>query len=101
MRHRILAAALLTICNVAPVLAEDSFIQPQNMPAGADALAKAPPDGPTYDECFQLGWVRGVHVERGEWQDFYNQCLRGEVPFESGMGVDSVKLDHHAHAPHS
>lgn len=94
MRRTILAAVLLAACNVAPSLAEDAFIQPRNLPAGADALAKAPADGPSYDDCFRLGWVRGVHVERGEWDDFYSQCRMGEVPFESGMGVDSVKLNH-------
>lgn len=101
MRHTVLVVFLLAICNVAPVLAEDSFIQPQNLPAGSDALAKALPGGPTYDDCFRLGWVRGVHVERGEWDDFYSQCLQGQVPFESGMGVDSVRFDHRANAPHS
>jgi hypothetical protein len=60
---------------------------------GADAYAQAPAR-PTYDECFKLGWVRGVHVERGEWDDFYAQCAAGQVPFASGMGVDSVRIDH-------
>jgi len=91
MRYLITTLIVLA-CAAAPARAEDSDIQPQNLPA--DAFAEAPVDAPTYDECFQLGWVRGVHVERGEWDDFYSQCRRGEVPFASGRGVDSVKLDH-------
>jgi len=27
--------------------------------------------------------------------------MEGEVPFESGMAVDSVKLEHGEHPPHS
>jgi len=94
MRLAILVAVLLTICNGAPGRAEDSFIQPQNLPAGSDALVRAPIEAPTYNECFRLGWVRGVHVERGEWDNFYAQCAAGRVPFRSGMEVDSVVPEH-------
>jgi hypothetical protein len=97
MRRLVLAAVVVAACTVSPSFAEDSFIQPQNTPT--DAWAQAPADAPTYDECFKLGWVRGVHVERGEWDDFYRQCAAGQVPFASGMGVDSVKLG--SHPPHS
>ncbi|WP_147292609.1 hypothetical protein [Undibacter mobilis] len=97
MRLAVLAAVVLTVWNVAPAAAEDAFIQPRNLPASARAETTA--DAPTYDECFQLGWVRGVHVERGEWDDFYSQCRQGEVPFASGMNVDSVPLDHRHAVP--
>jgi len=91
MRCLTLAVIFMTAGIVTPCFGEDSFLQIWHPPGEA---ASASAHGPTYDECFKLGWVRGVHVERDEWDEFYEQCMEGGVPFESGMAVDSVKLDH-------
>jgi hypothetical protein len=45
---------------------------------------------PTFDECFRLAWVRGVHVERGELEAFNEDCMTNRVPFETGNPSDSV-----------
>lgn len=100
MRCLTLAVIALTAGIVTPCLAEDSFVQTWHPLSDGDS-ARITADAPTYEECFRLGWVRGVHVERDEWDDFYEQCMQGEVPFESGMSVDSVKLEHGQRPPHS
>jgi ABC-type sugar transport system substrate-binding protein len=46
---------------------------------------------PTFDDCFRLATVRGVHVERNELDEFNELCLAGKVPFETGNPTDSVK----------
>lgn len=46
---------------------------------------------PSFDDCYRLAWVRGVHVERGELPDFDEQCMANQVPFNSGMAVDSIR----------
>lgn len=89
MRTLALAVIILT----AAVVVSPALAGGKHPMRGTDAYARAPA-APTYDECFRLGWVRGVHVERGEWDDFYEQCAEGKVPFESGMPVDSVRHDH-------
>jgi hypothetical protein len=45
---------------------------------------------PTFEDCFRLAWVRGVHVERGELPDWNAECMANKIPFNSGMAVDSV-----------
>jgi hypothetical protein len=45
---------------------------------------------PTFDECFRLAWVRGVHVERGELDVFNEDCKANHVPFETGNPSDSI-----------
>jgi len=91
---------VLFACDAAPGRAEDSYIQPENEPATASGDFGGLQAGALhYDECFRLGWVRGVHVERGEWDDFFRQCLQGRVPLDSGMAVDSVSLDHSGASP--
>lgn len=98
MRCLALAVIAMTAGIVTPCLAEDSFLQiwhPPSEAASGQVAAKAP----SYDDCFKLGWVRGVHVEREEWDDFYAQCAAGQVPFESGMAVDSVKPDRSGPTP--
>jgi hypothetical protein len=79
-----LVVIILTAVVVSPALAGGKH------PAHGTNVYASAPAAPTYDECFRLGWVRGVHVERGEWDDFYAQCAAGRVPFQSGMTVDSV-----------
>ncbi len=94
MRYFILAVLVSFVCAAAPAQAEDSYAQPENEPATASGdFGGVPAGAPSYDECFRLGWVRGVHVERGEWDDFFRQCLQGRVPLHSGMAVDSVQPD--------
>jgi hypothetical protein len=53
----------------------------------AESMAAAP----SFDDCFRLAWVRGVHVERGELPDFDAECMANKIPFNSGMAVDSVQ----------
>jgi hypothetical protein len=50
---------------------------------------------PTFDECFRLAWVRGVHVERGELDTFNVDCTTNNVPFETGNPSDSVARKPH------
>jgi len=53
--------------------------------------AGAPKSAPTYDDCFRLAWVRGVHVERFEFASFDAECVAGRVPFDSGYAASTVK----------
>ena len=86
---------MVLACGAAPGRAEDSYIQPENQPSTMSGdFGGVQAGGLGYDECFRLGWVRGVHVERGEWDDFFRQCVQGNVPPDSGMAVDSVRIDH-------
>lgn len=48
---------------------------------------------PTFDDCFRLAWVRGVHVELGELPEFNELCRAGKVPFETGNPADSIRLN--------
>jgi len=97
MRCFIMATIVSVVCAVAPARAEDTYMQPENEPATASSDFSDSHAGTlSYDECFRLGWVRGVHVERGEWEDFFRQCIRGRVPFQSGIAVDSVQPDPHS-----
>jgi hypothetical protein len=75
MRYLVLAA-MLVIAGAAPALAGKRVVS-----VGAQ---------PTFDDCFRLAWVRGVHVERDELDAFNEECLANKVPFNSGMAVDSV-----------
>jgi hypothetical protein len=45
---------------------------------------------PTFDDCYRLAWVRGVHVERGELEAFNEDCMANRVPFETGNPSDSI-----------
>lgn len=97
MRCFIMASIISVMCVVGPVWAEDSYMQPENEPATPSSdFSESQGGALSYDECFRLGWVRGVHVERGEWEDFFRQCMRGRVPLQSGMAVDSVRVDPHS-----
>ena len=96
MRCLTLAVIAMTAGIVTPCLGEDSYTQTWH-PGSHAASSRTSADAPSYDDCFKLGWVRGVHVERDEWDDFYEQCAAGEVPFESGMAVDSVRVEHNDH----
>ncbi|MCW5692102.1 MAG: hypothetical protein KIT48_07035 [Pseudolabrys sp.] len=98
MRCLTFAVIIMAAGIVTPCLGEDSYLQTWH-PLGNEASARASANAPTYDECFRLGWVRGVHVEREEWDDFYAQCVAGQVPFQSGMAIDSVPLEHGEPAP--
>jgi len=98
MRCLTLAVIAMTAGIVTPCFGEDSFLQIWHPPTET-AAGKAAAKAPSYDDCFKLGWVRGVHVEREEWDDFYEQCAAGQVPFESGMSVDSVRPDGDGRTP--
>jgi len=78
MRHAMLAAMALVVAGAAPAF------------AGKDIAPKHTESLPTFDDCFRLAWVRGVHVERGELDEFNEDCMANRVPFASGMAVDSV-----------
>lgn len=78
MRYVVLAAMALVIAGAAPAF------------AGKRLVAQPTPSMPTFDDCFRLAWVRGVHVERDELATFNEDCLANRVPFDSGMPADSV-----------
>ena len=44
----------------------------------------------SFSDCYRLGWVRGVHVERDELADWNEQCMVGRIPFNSGSQADSI-----------
>ena len=60
--------------------------------AGAQRRAEAAPieRTPSFDDCFRLAWVRGVHVEREELAAFNEDCMANRVPFQTGNPADSV-----------
>lgn len=78
MRY-VIAAALALAVNVAPALAVDNHPPPTHLESA-----------PTFDDCFRLAWVRGVHVERGELDAFDEECMANRVPFETGNPSDSI-----------
>jgi len=51
----------------------------------------AAPQFYTFDDCYRLAWVRGVHVEQNELEAFDVQCLAGQIPFQSGNPADSIR----------
>ena len=89
MRTLLLAAAAIAaggLLTLAPAKAGSSdFNDMGNQHAGA------PKSAPTYDDCFRLAWVRGVHVERFEFASFDAECVAGRVPFDSGFAASTVK----------
>lgn len=60
-------------------------------PASAKSIKHIAAPAPTFEACYDLGWVRGVHTEQGEWPDWAEQCLAGQVPFKT----DEVVLARH------
>ena len=48
-----------------------------SLTANAQAAAKRP----SWDDCFWLGWLRGVHTEQNEMPAWMDQCLAGAIPF--------------------
>jgi hypothetical protein len=79
MRYMMFAIMLLMVGFATPSRAE-----PQVPPA-------APFSTPTFDECYRLGWVRGVHVELGELPAWNAECMAGKIPFETGNPTDSIR----------
>jgi hypothetical protein len=77
MRY-VIAAALALVVSAAP-----AFADKRPDPATVELA-------PTFDDCFRLAWVRGVHVERGELEAFNEDCMANRVPFETGNPSDSV-----------
>lgn len=53
--------------------------------------ADAPRSAPSFDDCYRLAWVRGVHVERFEFAAFDAECMAGRVPFDSGYAAGSIR----------
>jgi hypothetical protein len=45
----------------------------------------------SFDDCYRLAWVRGVHVERDELDSFNAECMIGKVPFESGYAASTIR----------
>lgn len=89
MRTLLTLAAALAACSLlllAPAKAESSDVSDMgNQHAGA------PKSAPTFDDCFRLAWVRGVHVERFEFASFDAECMAGHIPFDSGYVASTVK----------
>ena len=73
MRYAMLAAVALAAATLA---------------SPALAAKKTSPGLPTWDECYWLGWDRGVHVEQDELDGFMSQCLTGSVPFDNEIGIN-------------
>ena len=53
--------------------------------------AYAPASAPTFDDCYRLAWVRGVHVERFEFAAFDAECMAGRIPFDSGVAASTIR----------
>jgi hypothetical protein len=73
-------ASVLSVVFVAP-----AFAQGEQKHTGAT---------PSFSDCFRLGWVRGMHVEQGELPDWNEQCMAGQIPFDSGYAVTTIRPDH-------
>ena len=89
MRTRLFAAAVVTagcLMSLASARAESpGFSDMGNQRTGATK------SGPSFDDCYRLGWVRGVHVERFEFAAFDAECMAGRIPFDSGFAASTVK----------
>ena len=81
MRYGILALMTLTVAIATPAWAAQKSTP--TLTANARAL-------PSFDDCFRLGWVRGVHVEQGELPAWNEACMAGKIPFDSGNPASSV-----------
>ena len=68
-----LVATVVSLGLITPVLAQGAKV--------AKHVRYAP--GPTWQQCYNLGWDRGVHVELGELPDWMKVCLAGEIPFDN------------------
>ena len=71
MRYIMVAVMILAAEIVTPALASKKQIA----------------SGPSWYDCYDLAWIRGVHVELWELPGFMDQCLAGTVPF----GADFLK----------
>ncbi|MGE0565962.1 MAG: hypothetical protein AB7O50_15770 [Pseudolabrys sp.] len=60
------------------MLAAIAIVFGMSAPALA-AKKKAAPKVDHWNACYDLGWVRGVHTEQGELDDWMDQCLTGEI----------------------
>jgi hypothetical protein len=82
MRHIMLAVLVLAAATGTPALAEEehSSSLPQQ-------YAFSPP---SFNDCYRLAWVRGVHVEQDELPAFAAECMAGRIPFDSGYHADTV-----------
>ena len=79
MRYVMFAVMMLTVGFATPTWAET-----KDPPAASLST-------PTFDECYRLGWVRGVHVELGELPAWNAECMAGKIPFDSGNPADSIR----------
>ena len=70
MRYAMLAA-LLTAAIVTPAMAAKPVQTPDKHTVSA----------PGWNDCYELAWIRGVHVELGELPEFMDECRAGVVPF--------------------
>ena len=52
---------------------------------------RAPKSAPTFDDCFRLAWVRGVHVERFEFASFEAESETKREPNDSGVAAGAIK----------
>lgn len=76
MRGKVLPVIALIVGVATPVCAEQRQVSA----------------APSFDDCYRLAWVRGVHVEQDELPGWAEQCMAGHIPFDSGFRADSVKL---------
>jgi hypothetical protein len=74
MRYVMLAAVAASVGFAAPAMA-----------------AKMQTNGvPSFDDCYRLAWVRGVHLELNELPGFSAECMAGNIPFDSGNPATSI-----------
>lgn len=48
----------------------------------ADAAKKQQDATPSFHDCFDLGWVRGMHLENNELPAWVEECQGGNIPLE-------------------
>jgi hypothetical protein len=67
MRATLLAVMALSVVSVTPVLAAKNHSE----------------QAPSWNECYTLGFDRGVHIEIGEMPAWVAECQAGHIPFEN------------------
>ena len=81
MRYAMLVAMLFAAGLATPALAANDHTI-SNQPTSSE-----PASAPGWNDCYDLAWIRGVHTEQNELDDFMDQCTAGAVPF----GEDFVR----------
>jgi len=95
MRYAVLLAGAIGMSLLPGVGQVEAAPRAVSKSAPKTAAAAQPDIAPTqvysFDDCYRLAWVRGVHVEQNELEAFDVQCMAGQVPFETGNPADSIR----------